>query len=253
MTTLSIQNLSLTIDRNRLLDDVSLSIGTGELVGLIGPNGAGKSSLLRAITGNLQGWEGAIDLDGQPLDAVSRQDRAKAIAYLPQTHEGLWPISGRRLVMLGRLPHLGPFSGATDQDHALVEQILRDVDALAFADRPVTHLSGGELARIWLARALAVQAPLLLADEPIAALDPAHQLATMSLFHNAVKQGQGVMVVLHDLGLAARLCDRLVLMDRGKVVADGTPQNVLTADRVAAVYKVRLIRDGSGGFSLLPL
>lgn len=253
MTTLSIQNLSLTIDRNRLLDDVSLSIGTGELVGLIGPNGAGKSSLLRAITGNLQGWEGAIDLDGQPLDAVSRQDRAKAIAYLPQAHEGLWPISGRRLVMLGRLPHLGPFSGATDQDYALVEQILRDVDALAFADRPVTHLSGGELARIWLARALAVQAPLLLADEPIAALDPAHQLATMSLFHNAVKQGQGVMVVLHDLGLAARLCDRLVLMDRGKVVADGTPQNVLTADRVAAVYKVRLIRDGSGGFSLLPL
>ncbi|MEN8722848.1 MAG: ABC transporter ATP-binding protein [Alphaproteobacteria bacterium] len=253
MTTLSIQNLSLTIDRNRLLDDVSLSIGTGELVGLIGPNGAGKSSLLRAITGNLHGWEGAIDLDGQPLDAVSRQDRAKAIAYLPQTHEGLWPISGRRLVMLGRLPHLGPFSGATDQDYALVEQILRDVDALAFADRPVTHLSGGELARIWLARALAVQAPLLLADEPIAALDPAHQLATMSLFHNAVKQGQGVMVVLHDLGLAARLCDRLVLMDRGKVVADGTPQNVLTADRVAAVYKVRLIRDESGGFSLLPL
>ncbi len=253
MTSLRVEKLSLTIDDKRLLDDVSLSVGTGQLVGLIGPNGAGKSSLLRSITGNLQGWQGEIKLDGQSIDKTKRQDRARAIAYLPQNHEGLWPITGRRLIMLGRLPHLGPFSGESDKDHAIVERVLGEVDALDFADRPVTHLSGGELARIWLARALVVEAPLLLADEPIAALDPAHQLATMSLFRAAVDNGQGVMVVLHDLGLAARLCDRLVLMDQGRVIADGTPEDVLTADRVAAVYNVRLTREGSGAISLSPL
>lgn len=253
MTTLNVQNLSLTIDRSKILNGVSLSLKGGELVGLIGPNGAGKSSLLRCVTGGVRQWTGNIALDGQQVNSLPRVDRARHLSYMPQRTESLWPITGRRLVMLGRLPHLGAFSMPTDKDHMAVDSALQQVDAAAFADRPVTQLSGGELGRIWLARALAVEAPLLLADEPIAALDPAHQLATMESFKAATQNGHGILTVLHDLALAARYCDRLILMNKGQVIAEGKPDQVLTPDRVADIYHVRLEKDGAGNISLLPL
>ncbi len=245
MTLLEIDGLSARLGGRRVLDGVSLGVAAGECVGLIGPNGAGKSTLLRAALGLIPAG-GTRRLGGAPLAALAPAERARRAAFLPQEREIGWPVSVAALVALGRAPHRPAFAPESAADRAAVAAAMARMDVGRFADRPATALSGGERARALIARALAQEAPLLLADEPAAGLDPAHQIALMETFAALAAEGRAVLASLHDLALAARWCGRIVLLDRGRVVADGPPRAVLTPERLAAVYGVRAHLDWSG-------
>jgi iron complex transport system ATP-binding protein len=245
MTLLEVDGLSARLGGRTVLDAVSFALREGECVGLIGPNGAGKSTLLRAALGLIRA-EGARRLGGDALEALAPAERARRAAFLPQEREIGWPVSVAALVALGRAPHRPAFAPESAADRAAVSAAMARMDVARFADRPATELSGGERARALIARALAQEAPLLLADEPAAGLDPAHQIALMETFAALAAEGRAVLASLHDLGLAAQWCGRLILLDRGRVVADGPPQAVLTPERLAAVYGVRAHLDWSG-------
>ena len=244
------------------LDNVTVSLGgaevvkgvsadlSGGVIGLIGPNGAGKSSLVRAIAG-LVPAKGEILIDGTHVASLPLGERARRIAYLPQGQAVHWPLTVERLVALGRLPHLAPFARPADRDVRAIEEALARTELLALRERPIDQLSGGERARVLLARALAVEAPLLLVDEPLAALDPAHQIEVMHLMREEAARGVTVIAVLHDLTLAARWCDRLLLIDGGRLVADGAPRAVLTGERIGAVYGVSAFIGEAGGEPLI--
>lgn len=222
-----------------VVQGANLELAGGQLVALIGPNGAGKTSLLRALAG-LTPASGSLHVQGKPLEALSIRERARHIAYLPQGHAVHWPLPARDIVALGRYPH-----GVTDparlsaSDAAIVEAAMTRTRTLEFADRPVQNLSGGERARVMLARVFAVQAPVLLADEPTAALDPRHQIAIMQALKDETGCGALVVAVTHDIGLAARLADRVILMDHGRIVAQGRPMEVLTPEHLDTVYGIR--------------
>ena len=214
-----LDRVSLALGGQRVVADISAELAGG-LIGLIGPNGAGKSTLVRAIAGLLPS-EGAILIDDAPVASLAPRERAQRIAYLPQGQAVHWPLTVERLVGLGRLPHLAPFARPSPIDEAAIENALTRTDLIGLRARSIDELSGGERARVLLARALAVEAPLLLADEPLAALDPAHQIEVMALLRAESTNGTTVIAVLHDLTLAARWCDRLLLVDQGLLVADG--------------------------------
>lgn len=243
---LEARNISVSIKGKAIVRDAALSLGGGELVGLIGPNGAGKSTLLKAILGIRERDSGAVTIDGQDFLSLQSRERARRVAFLPQERHVEWRLPGRDVVMLGRYPHHSGFGGYSAADEAAVERAITSVDGAALMDKPVTVLSGGERTLVLLARALAVEAPLLLVDEPIAALDPYHQLHTMEILQGLARKGSGVLAVIHDLTLAARFMDRLVLMDKGAIVADGKPADVLTTELLARVYRI----DGVNGARL---
>ena len=248
MSLLSLNNLSVSLGSRAVLQDVSLSIGASECVGLLGPNGAGKSTLMRAALG-------LIPASGTSnLAQMNSGARARAVAWMPQAREIAWPISVETLVMLGRIPHLSAGQRPSELDVAAVDAALRAMDVARFRERPATDLSGGEQARVLMARAFAQEAPLMVADEPVAGLDPAHQIETMKSFARLARTGRSVLVSLHDIGLAARHCTRLILLAEGTVAADGPPQTVLTPDRVAQVFGVRAFyRDTEDGPVFQPL
>lgn len=225
----------------RVIESVSLTLRTGEFVGLIGPNGAGKSTLIRALAGVQPALSGRILWDGQDEMSLSRQERARRVAYLAQKQNADWPLRAYDVVMLGRLPHRSAFEAEREEDRLAVERALKAVDMVSFRDRILDQLSGGERARILLARALAVEARLLFVDEPVAALDPLHQLRVMELLRSRVAKGEGVVVVLHDLTLAMRYCDRIILLDRGSVRIDGAP-DLLNDAILRDVYGVDVMR-----------
>lgn len=250
MSLLAVSNVHADLGRRRVLDGISLDIGKGEFVGLIGPNGAGKTTLLRAILG-LTPVSGTIALDGR--ENLKSRARAKLVSYVPQEREIVWPLTVERLVGLGRIPHLPALSTPGPRDLEAIKSAMRRMEVEAFASRAATDLSGGEKARVLIARALAQEAPLLLADEPTAGLDPAHQIALMRVFADIAREGNSVVVSLHDLGLAARWCTRLVLVVDGKVVADDVPRAVLTAERIREVYHVEsYLAEHAGGPILMP-
>jgi iron complex transport system ATP-binding protein len=228
MSLMSLEHLTVRRGTCPVVDGVSLSIGKGEVVGLLGPNGAGKTSLLRGALGLLPA-EGRSS-----LTALAPGERARAAAFLPQGREIAWPVAVETLVALGRAPH-----GAADPAHPAVARALDRMGLGAFRHRPATGLSGGEQARVLIARALAQETPLLLADEPAAGLDPEAQIRTMQVFRDLAEEGKSVVVSIHDLGLAARHCTRLLLMHRGQLVADGPPREVLTEARLAEVFAIR--------------
>ncbi len=237
-----------------LLKEVSFAVQPGELVGLVGANGAGKSSLMHVLAGLRTPSEGEILLHGKPLDRVDKRECAQKLAYLPQSRLVHWPIKVRDLVALGRLPYLRPFAKSTGTDREAIERALAMTDTAQFAERQADTLSGGELARVLLARALAQTPTVLLADEPTAALDPAYQFRILNLLRRAVGQGIAVVAVLHDLALAARYCDRLILLHQGGIHKAGKPADVLTEETVETVYGVRVrVFDAGGGLSVMPI
>lgn len=230
MTLLTLENLTVRRGLCPVVEEVSLTVAEGEFVGLIGPNGAGKTSLLRAALGILP-HEGRSS-----LARLAPQARARAAAFLPQGREIAWPVSVVDLVALGRGAHLG---ASAEADARAVARALERMGLQNYRARTATALSGGEQARVLIARALAQDTPLLLADEPVAGLDPEAQLKTMEVFAGLAREGRGVVASIHDLGLAARSCTRLVMMQAGRVVADGPPRAVLSDDNLARVFGVR--------------
>lgn len=247
-TTLSAQQVSFARDGNVILDAADLTLSAGELVGLIGPNGAGKSSLLRVMAGLQQPDAGQIYLSttdsptaSQPqklLNDFSGRERAQLLAYLPQQETPAWPLQVEHLVGLGRAPWHKPMSGKSERDKQAIGRALEITELQSLRQRIVTTLSGGELQRTLLARVFAGEPQIILADEPIAALDPYHQLHMMELLAEHAQQGGTVLAALHDLSLAARFCSRLVLLHHGKIVADGQPIEVLTTENLERVYGI---------------
>lgn len=244
---LEARNISVAIAGKPIVSNASLSVQGGELVGLIGPNGAGKSTLLRAILGLRARISGDVLLDSADFLAMPSPQRARNVAFLPQERHVEWRLPAHDIVMLGRYPHRNRFGGPTAEDRAAVARALDAVDGHALADRPITVLSGGERTRILLARTLAVETPVVLADEPIAALDPYHQLHVMEILRERARAGAAVLAIIHDLALAARFMDRLVLMHEGQVAADGPPSEVLTPDLLARVYRIGAINGENAG------
>lgn len=248
---LSAQGLRVNIGGKTILGGVDLAVRPGELVGLIGPNGAGKSTLLRAMLGLVDPQAGTVTLDGRPADTLDPAARARRIAYAPQGAPVHWPLTVERLVGLGRVPHLGPWQALRPEDAQAVQTALAATDTLHLRKRVVTTLSGGERAGVLLARAMAVGADYLLADEPVASLDPYHQLQVMDILADLAWGGTGVVVVLHDLGLALRSCSRLCLLDAGRVVADAAPAAVLTPEHLARVYRISAVTGAQDGADYL--
>lgn len=239
MNLLSVRNLTVLLGGKPVLSGVDLEVCGGEVVGLIGPNGAGKTTLLRAVAGLLSREDGEIAVQGQSLKALAPGTLARILAYLPQDGSSHWSVDVETLVMLGRLPHQGSWRAPSNDDRAAVERAMEACDVLQFRQRPASHLSGGERARVLLARALAGDPKLLLADEPVAGLDPGHQLDVMERLRERAASGAGVVVVMHDLTLAARFCDRLALLHSGRIETLGEPSKVLSAEMLARCYGVR--------------
>ena len=254
---LSAENISVVFDTNRILDEVNLALHAGEMVGLIGPNGAGKTTLLRVLANLLTPDSGTVALDDRELSQHAPNALAKRCAYLAQGAPAHWPLRVDNVVALGRLPHLRWWQGPTAHDRELIEHALQLAEVAHLRERLVTTLSGGERTRVLLARIFAAQPQLILADEPVAALDPYHQLHVMELLrehaHRASAERGAVLTVLHDLNLAARFCDRVILLSQGRVVCAGTAREVLTPEHLRAVYGIEArIHDTLKDFSVIP-
>ncbi|WP_428332317.1 ABC transporter ATP-binding protein [Novosphingobium sp.] len=246
MVTIALDRVDVRLGRRTVVAGVSAELAPGGLIGMIGPNGAGKSTLVRALLGLVPLAGGTVRIDGRPIAEIARREMARSLAYLPQGQTLHWPLSVERLVALGRLPHLAPFSRPSAEDLAAIELAMVRADVIGLRARDATEMSGGERARVMLARALAVGAAGLVVDEPLASLDPGHQIDVMELLAGEAREGATVVAVLHDLTMAARYCARILLIDQGALVADGTPKAVLTPARLAQVYGIRVFVDADG-------
>ena len=239
---LTADRLGVALSGRHVLRDVSFALPCKHLVALVGPNGAGKTTLLRALAG-LVASSGLVSVGGDNIAALSLKQRALRFGYLPQGHVVHWPLPVHDVVALGRYPH-----GATDParlspiDKIAVARAMEAADVTAFSDRPVTELSGGERSRVALARVLSLEAPLILADEPTASLDPRYQIEVMQRLRNAAEQGMLVIVVTHDLGLAARFADSVLVLSDGKLVANGSPAQALSDKIVGDVFRISAYR-----------
>lgn len=244
---LELAAVSARLGGREVLSAVSVQLAGGELVGLIGANGAGKSTLMRVAAGVLAASAGRVLLDGRDALSQSGRQRARQLAYLPQGAPCHWPLPVERLVALGRLPHLQAWQRPGPVDDAAVKRAMQLADIGHLSGRDALSLSGGERARVMLARALAGEPALLLADEPVAGLDPAHQLAVMQTLRQRSRAGVGVLVSLHDLGLAARYCDRLWLLQQGRLLADDIPARVLQAPALAVAFGIEALQGEHDG------
>ncbi len=236
MSALTIRQLQFSRGPRAILQGLDLTLAAGRITAILGPNGAGKSTLLGCLAGLLTPGAGSIDVDGARLDALPGKERARRIAFLPQTAMVAWPIDVQTLVGLGRIPYSGVASD--EQNREAVSRAMDMTRVSQWANRIVNELSGGERARVLLARVLAGTSQWILADEPFTGLDPSHQLDAADLLRQFAANGGGVVLTVHDLSLAARIADRIVLLNDGRIVADGTPEEALDAATLRAVYGV---------------
>jgi len=240
-TVLQVANLSFAYGNWQVLADVELRVRAGEIVGIIGPNGAGKSTLLRAISGVLRPDEGRIIVCGDDIAQISRVELARRVAVVPQSANLPESFTAIEIVILGRTPHLRLLQSEGPSDLAVVRRAMESCGILELADRRIGELSGGERQRVVIARALAQEPKLLMLDEPTSHLDINHQAAILDLVASLAEERElGVLVVFHDLNLAAQYCHRLVILKTGRVVATGPPEKVITADTVALTYDARV-------------
>ena len=246
---ISVRDLSYEIEGKALLDKVNLSVDHGQFVGVIGPNGAGKSTLLRAISGGLRYRSGSVKLEDSDLSSLSPRQIAAGLALVPQIAPYTSGFTAMELVLMGRYPHLGRFQIEGAEDERIARDAMRLTETEEFADRTMDTLSGGERQRVFVARALAQQPRILLLDEPTSNLDVLHQLKALGLVRQLVDDGLTAVAAIHDLGMAARFCDRLVLLSGGRVVAEGTPGEVLAPETVEAAFGVKsaIYRDPATG------
>lgn len=251
MSGLVFDNIHLRLGGAHILKGVSGAVEPGEVVGLIGPNGAGKSSLLRGLLGLVKLEQGQVMLDRADVLAMPAKVRARLLAFAAQGAPLHWPLHVERLVGLGRVPHLDPWRSLSDDDKAAIDRALEVTDCSHLRERIATTLSGGERARVLLARTIASGAPWLLADEPLASLDPFHQLQVMKILKDHSASGGAVLVAMHDLDLAQRYCDRLILLHEGHLVGQGTPDEILDDKNLVEVFGVSAIRWNQDGQSFL--
>lgn len=252
MNLLQGSNLSLSLGGQIILNQVDIQLKPGEMLGLIGPNGAGKSSLLKILAGLIPPDSGILLLQERPFAAIPPNQRARQMAWLAQQGEVHWPLTVENLIELGRIPHLSHWQKPTQKDREVIEQVMEQTDLKALRQRRFDTLSGGEKARALLARALAAEPKILLVDEPVAALDLAHQLDVMSLLSNYCNAGRGVIVVLHDLSLAAHFCHRLQLLHNGRVLAMGSAESVLNPEHLLTAYQIRPRKTTEGDLFAIP-
>lgn len=248
MSRLSVYDIEVRLGDKPVLAGVSASLEAGKVTAILGPNGAGKSTLLACLAGLRKPDRGRVTLDGADVLGMAPRDRARRIGFIPQTPEIAWAIEAHILVGLGRTPFVGA-RGLATEDAQAIDRAMTAAGVTELADRDVTTLSGGERGRVLIARALAGEPEWLLADEPLAGLDPGHALDAADLFRRlAHEQGRGVVVTLHDLSIAARMADRIVVLDAGKVLADGAPREALSSQVLRQAYGVdaRLV-EGEGG------
>jgi iron complex transport system ATP-binding protein len=247
MTDIAASDLVISRGGRTILRNVSLRAAGGEFVALIGANGAGKSTLLSSLAGLLAPDTGEVCLDGRPIGSLSRFELARHRAYLPQNPRCEWPISVERLIALGLTPTLPVFGGLPSTFERRIAQMVTQWDLLAQRQQAATTLSGGELARAMLARSLVGDPDILIADEPTSGLDPRHALDTLARLRDLARSGKLVIMSIHDLTLAARYATRLVVIDRGRIAADGLPDEVLTADLLRSVFQVDARVSGANG------
>lgn len=248
MTRLAAEKLRAGYGWRRVLDGVDVGFEAAMLTAIVGPNGAGKSTLLRCLAGLVVPTAGRVTIDGVDLLTLDRASIARRIAVVPQATETIFPFTVREIVALGRTARLGPLATPRAADVAAVDRALDDLDLRPLADRRIDEVSGGERQRAVLAMALAQEGDVLLLDEPTVHLDPAHQRGTLELIRRLARwRSVAALAVLHDLNLASALADRVIVMDAGRVVADGPPLDVVSAATVAAVFGPGLVvgtRDG---------
>jgi len=235
MSLLSIRNLDVQLDGHEILADVRLNVEPGEWVGLLGPNGSGKTTLLRAIGAHIP-FDGTIRLDGRSVTDWGAQERARRLAYVRQAQSVTFDFTVEELVLLGRAPHRGWLQSYRAGDRSRVREALSRVDLDGFASRSILSLSGGEMQRVFLAQALVQEADLLMLDEPTSHLDVHYQFSFMDQVQALVEGGRTVLAVFHDLELAARYADRLLVLQEGRLVTEGPPASVLTPDCIAGVF-----------------
>ena len=215
---------------------VSLSVSPASLVAVVGPNGAGKTTLMKLLSGSLPPQEGGVTLGDRPLSSLGDRERALAMAVVPQAESSLFPVTVREMVGMGRYAHLGRWERSGNRDRAVVERAMARCAVAGLADRQFGQLSGGEQQRARIARALAQEAPVLLLDEPTAGLDLRYRMEVFDLLRQLRTAGLGVLVITHDINLAARFADLLLLLDRGRTRARGAPDEVLTRESLEAIY-----------------
>ncbi len=233
---IAVDDLRVTLGGTRVLDGVSFDVPTGSFAAIVGPNGAGKTTLLRCINGVIAPDGGRVTVDGRPVASLSARERARLLATVPQDTTLGFDFSVRDVVAMGRTPHRGRFERADPGDADAVERALERTCVGHLADRPVGSVSGGERQRVLLARALAQATPALLLDEPTASLDINHQVGTLELVSGLVDDGRTALAAIHDLDLAARYCDALVVLAGGRALAAGPPAEVLTEEVVRRAF-----------------
>jgi iron complex transport system ATP-binding protein len=233
--------LTVEVEAARLLDSVSVAAGRGELVGLIGPNGAGKTTLLKALSGLIRRHGGSVALDGRDMDAMSSKEIARVLAMVPQTAPYTFGFTSLEVVVMGRYPHMSRFQVEGESDRRIAFDAMAKTEVQDFAHRQVLTLSGGEKQRVMVARALAQEPKVLLLDEPTANLDIQYQMQVMQLVKGLTSEGLTAVAAMHDLTLAARFCDRLVLLKKGRVLSEGTPWNVLTPENIEKAFSVKAL------------